>query len=53
MHQIKAGKKELHIVDDKLGTPTYTLDFAKNVSYYLKNNIGVCTTWFVKASRED
>ncbi len=26
--QIKAGKKELFVVDDKLGTPTYTHDFA-------------------------
>ena len=31
MAQIKAGKKELFVVDDKLGTPTYTHDFAKNV----------------------
>ena len=31
LQQIKDGKKELFIVDDKLGTPTYTLDFAKNV----------------------
>jgi len=29
--QIRSNKKELFIVDDKLGTPTYTLDFAKNV----------------------
>ena len=29
--QIKFNKKELFIVDDKMGTPTYTLDFAKNV----------------------
>ncbi|GLK69713.1 SDR family oxidoreductase [Hansschlegelia plantiphila] len=29
--QIKAGKTELHVVDDKLGTPTYTHDFARNV----------------------
>ena len=36
MHQIKAGKKELHIVDDKLDTPTYTLDFAKNVGLLLE-----------------
>jgi dTDP-4-dehydrorhamnose reductase len=26
--QIKEGKKELFIIDDKLGTPTYTVDFA-------------------------
>jgi dTDP-4-dehydrorhamnose reductase len=31
MQQIKDGKKELFIVDDKDGTPTYTHDFAKNV----------------------
>ena len=30
MKQIKEGKKELFVVDDKLGTPTYTHDFAKN-----------------------
>jgi len=29
--QIKEGKKELYIVNDKSGTPTYTHDFAKNV----------------------
>ena len=28
--QIKAGATTLHIVNDKLGTPTYTLDFARN-----------------------
>jgi dTDP-4-dehydrorhamnose reductase len=31
MKQLKAGKKELYIVNDKDGTPTYTQDFAKNV----------------------
>jgi len=31
MKQIKDGSKELFIVDDKDGTPTYTQDFAKNV----------------------
>ncbi|MBT7899811.1 MAG: NAD(P)-dependent oxidoreductase [Candidatus Marinimicrobia bacterium] len=31
MLQLKEGKKELYIVDDKDGTPTYTHDFAKNV----------------------
>ena len=29
--QLKEGKKELFIVDDKDGTPTFTHDFAKNV----------------------
>ena len=32
MAQLKAGKTELHVVDDKLGTPTYTMDFARNVA---------------------
>ncbi|HPJ43044.1 MAG TPA: NAD(P)-dependent oxidoreductase [Spirochaetota bacterium] len=31
MKQLKAGKTELFIVDDKDGTPTYTHDFAGNV----------------------
>ncbi|MBP7464273.1 MAG: SDR family oxidoreductase, partial [Bacteroidales bacterium] len=30
--QIINGKTELHVVDDKLGTPTYTLDFANAIS---------------------
>jgi len=38
MKQIKDGKKELHIVNDKLGTPTYTHDFAKNVKLLIKND---------------
>lgn len=31
MQQFKEGRKELFIVDDKDGTPTYTHDFAENV----------------------
>lgn len=31
MKQLKNGKKELNVVDDKLGTPTYTYDFIKNI----------------------
>ena len=31
MKQLKEGNKELFIVDDKDGTPTFTHDFAKNV----------------------
>jgi dTDP-4-dehydrorhamnose reductase len=31
MQQLRDGKKELFIVDDKDGTPTFTHDFAKNV----------------------
>tara|TARA_B100000315_G_scaffold214536_1_gene213200 strand:- start:10791 stop:11699 length:909 start_codon:yes stop_codon:yes gene_type:complete len=30
--QIKSGKTELFVVDDKFGTPTYTFDFAKAIS---------------------
>ncbi|HBG70692.1 MAG: NAD(P)-dependent oxidoreductase [Bacteroidetes bacterium GWF2_43_63] len=31
MKQLKEGKRELHIVNDKDGTPTYTHDFARTV----------------------
>jgi dTDP-4-dehydrorhamnose reductase len=31
MQQLKEGRNELFIVNDKLGTPTYTHDFAKNI----------------------
>lgn len=37
MQQIKDGKKEIFVVDDKLGTPTYTHDFANNVKYLLES----------------
>jgi len=37
--QINDGNKTLNIVNDKLGTPTYTIDFAKNVKLILENNI--------------
>lgn len=37
MSQLKDGNKELFIVDDKLGTPTYTHDFAQNVKLLLEN----------------
>jgi dTDP-4-dehydrorhamnose reductase len=37
MKQLKDGKKELFIVDDKDGTPTYTHDFAKTVKGLIKN----------------
>jgi dTDP-4-dehydrorhamnose reductase len=37
MKQIKAGASELNIVNDKLGTPTYTFDFAANVKALLEH----------------
>ena len=37
MQQIKDGKKELMVVNDKLGTPTYTHDFASNLRQILKH----------------
>jgi dTDP-4-dehydrorhamnose reductase len=36
MAQIKAGSKELMVVNDKLGTPTYTHDFANNVKLLIE-----------------
>lgn len=36
MRQLKEGKTELFIVNDKDGTPTYTHDFAKNVKLLLQ-----------------
>lgn len=39
MVQIKDGKKELFVVDDKLGTPTYTHDFARNVKLLLGHRL--------------
>ena len=37
--QLKNGAKELNIVNDKFGTPTYTHDFAKNVQLLLESEI--------------
>ncbi len=39
INQIKAGAKELHVVDDKNGTPTYTVDFARNVKQVINKNL--------------
>jgi dTDP-4-dehydrorhamnose reductase len=36
LKQIKDGKNELYVVDDKDGTPTYTNDFALNVKHLLE-----------------
>lgn len=39
LQQLKRGTKELNVVDDKLGTPTYTLDFANNTKLILENEL--------------
>jgi len=39
LNQIISGKKNLHIVNDKLGTPTYTYDFANNAKIILENKL--------------
>jgi dTDP-4-dehydrorhamnose reductase len=36
MVQMRDGCTELHVVDDKMGTPTYTRDFARNVRALLE-----------------
>jgi len=37
MKQLKDGKKELFVVNDKDGTPTYTQDFAKTVKELIRH----------------
>jgi dTDP-4-dehydrorhamnose reductase len=37
--QLKAGKTTLHVVDDKLGTPTYTVDFALGIQRILESEL--------------
>jgi len=39
MQQLRDGSTELRVVDDKLGTPTYTRDFARNVSLLLERRL--------------
>lgn len=39
MAQLKAGAKELKVVDDKLGTPTYTRDFAAQVKVLVEHEL--------------
>lgn len=39
MKQLKDGKKEIFVVDDKDGTPTYTHDFARNVMLLIEKNL--------------
>ena len=37
--QLLAGKQELFVVNDKDGTPTYTVDFAQNVKVLLEKEV--------------
>lgn len=37
--QIKENKKELFVVDDKLGTPTYTLSFAEGIYKVVESDL--------------
>jgi dTDP-4-dehydrorhamnose reductase len=39
LNQINDGRKELHIVNDKDGTPTFTFDFARNVKELIENDV--------------
>ncbi|HEX7606120.1 MAG TPA: sugar nucleotide-binding protein, partial [Usitatibacter sp.] len=39
MAQLHAGRRELSIVNDKNGTPTYTVDFARNVEMLLEREL--------------
>jgi dTDP-4-dehydrorhamnose reductase len=37
--QVKMGREQIFVVDDKLGTPTYTKDFANNVKALLEHEM--------------
>jgi len=39
MKQIKSGTKELFVVDDKLGVPTYTKDFALSILRHIEEEL--------------
>jgi dTDP-4-dehydrorhamnose reductase len=39
MKQIKSGAKELFVVDDKLGVPTYTKDFALSILRHIEEEL--------------
>ena len=38
MQQINSGQKEIFVVDDKDGTPTFTIDFARNFYELIETN---------------
>lgn len=39
MKQVKSGAKELFVVDDKLGVPTYTKDFALSILRHIEEEL--------------
>lgn len=39
MKQVRSGAKELFVVDDKLGVPTYTKDFADSILRHIKEEL--------------
>jgi dTDP-4-dehydrorhamnose reductase len=39
LKQVKAGNKELFVVDDKLGVPTYTKDFANSILKHIEEDL--------------
>ena len=39
MRQVKSGVKELFVVDDKLGVPTYTKDFASSILRHIEEEL--------------
>ena len=39
MKQIKSGVKDLYVVDDKLGVPTYTKDFASSILKHIEEQL--------------
>jgi dTDP-4-dehydrorhamnose reductase len=39
MKKVKSGAKDLYVVDDKLGVPTYTKDFATSIMKHIEENL--------------
>jgi dTDP-4-dehydrorhamnose reductase len=39
MKQVKSGVKDLYVVDDKLGVPTYTKDFAESILRHIDEQL--------------
>lgn len=39
LKQVREGKKIIHVVDDKLGTPTYCKDFANSIKRHIEEDL--------------